>query len=213
MDYVHNNLLVKNNEMSLKFPNTSWDWNIELPDDMCEILQVHKVLPTPMPISTTHKVVEDGFEIIDNKHYKKWKLVELPVTPVSVIKADVWEQIKLHRTKILNGNFFLDGHWYHCNPDSKTEFNTMKLAALERKFEGLPLNTNIVTDGSPVYVKTVDNGYMPITYEKAIQLVEACSIHVKRTYECAAVHQVALNSSSTPLDYNWHTGWQPQYGE
>jgi hypothetical protein len=123
----------------------------------------------------------------------------------------IWEAIKVHRKYIIDGGFSTNGHWYHSDIDSKTEFNTLKLKALEHMISGGNMNDKIVIDGTNTKIKTMDNGYMEVSHNDILAIVAAGEIHTKRAYECAATHQYCLNLSSTPETYDWSTGWQPIY--
>jgi len=156
----------------------------------------------PFSVIGTNYAIEDGW--FDNTIVKTTE-------EINKEKLSIWEDIKLHRTKILDGNFFHNGHWFHCTDKDKIVFSNLKSTVLERRLDSLPLNETATHDGTPVYLKTVDNGAITITYEQVGGIVNACTSHVKKTYECAAYHQVMLNASNSPSSYNWKTGWQIQY--
>lgn len=137
------------------------------------------------------------------------------------MKAIKWEEIKRYRTFRLEGGFFTNGHWYHSDLASKTEYNTMKLKALEHKMESGNMADLIVIDGSNTQVKTMDNGYMNISHNDILSIVAAGEIQTKRTYTAAATHQYFLNLSSDPANYDYKTAiggvpasaWPTIYGE
>jgi len=130
---------------------------------------------------------------------------------ISQKKERIWEEIKEYRALRLGGGFYLDPHWYHSDLSSKTEFNTLKMKALERRIDGGNLGDTIVIDGGVTKIKTIDNGYVDVTYNSILAIVAAGEIQTKRTYEVAAYHQYFLNASNNPDDYNWHTGWPAIY--
>jgi hypothetical protein len=205
--------LISVHQLKELFPDTSWDWNIDLPTDLQQLLGLEQVEEAPKPVVANSNVEEDGWERVNGLLKTKWKSTPLNSQQLDVLKLSIWEEIKIHRTKILDGNFLHNGHWFHCTDKDKIVFSNLKSTALERRIDGLPLNEIATHDGTPVYLKTVDNGAVTITYDQVNGIVNACTSHVKRTYECAAYHQAMLNASANPSSYNWHTGWQPQYGE
>jgi len=128
-------------------------------------------------------------------------------------KESVWEDIKTYRSHRLDGGFFVGGHWYHSDLASKTEFNTVKLKALEHKMDSGNMDDLIQIDGSNTQVKTMDNGYRNISYNDILAIVAAGEIQTKRTYTAAATHQYYLSQSSDPASYNYKTDWPKIYGE
>lgn len=132
-------------------------------------------------------------------------------TPLSETRARIWTEIKAYRTARLDGGFFYDGHWYHSDDKMKIEFNTLKLKALEVLIAAGDMDANIIIDGTPIKVKTIDNGYLSVSYNQILGIVTAGEVQTKRTYETAATHEYYLNISPTPESYNWHTGWPDIY--
>lgn len=136
-------------------------------------------------------------------------------------KDSVWEDIKTYRSKRLDGGFFVNGHWYHSDIPSKTEFNTLKLKALEHKMDSGNMDDLIQIDGYNTQVKTMDNGYMNISFNDILAIVAAGEIQTKRTYAAGATHQYFLNLSNDPVNYNYKSAingvpasaWPAIYGE
>ncbi len=116
-----------------------------------------------------------------------------------------WEEIKIYRTKLLEtGGFQYGPHWYHSDTTMKTEFMNLKMKVLEAIIlGGADLDANIVIDGGPTLVKTMDNGYMPVTGNDILGIVAAAEIQTKRIYTAAATHQYYLSISSNKTGYNF----------
>lgn len=116
-----------------------------------------------------------------------------------------WEEIKLYRTKLLDtGGFFCKGHWYHSDPAMKTEFMNLKMKVLEAIIAGgVDLDSNIVIDATPTYVKSMDNGYITVTYNDILAIVAAAEVQVKRIYTAAATHQYFLSVSADKSSYKF----------
>jgi len=153
--------------------------------------------------------------------------IHVPYTPQEEIDRDAevaeatanvslskWEEIKTFRkNRLENGGFECVDHWYHSDPASKTEFLGLKLKALENIISGGDMNANIQIDGTDTMVKTIDNGYMTVTFNKALEIVAAAEVQTKKTYAAAATHQYFLNLSADPANYDFSAGWPPIYGE
>ena len=143
-------------------------------------------------------------------------LVPLPEPEVNLpaLKLAKWEEIKAFRTNLLNnGGFPCSGHWYHSDPAMKTEFLGLKLKALETMFAAGDMEANIQIDGTNTLVKTMDNGYMPITGTDILAIVSAAEVQTKNIYTAAATHQYYLNISVDTANYSYSTGWPAIYGE
>lgn len=158
----------------------------------------------PMFSSGNSEIVE-----INDISFKvgKWKLIngepilnESFVEDVSAIKNNVWEQIKKHRDILIeNGGFKVDGHWYHSNLLSRTQYLSLVLMG-----ENIPPNT---------MWKTMENGYVTMTQSLANQIFAAGAIQDKMLFEKAAEHRVLLEASNDPSSYDWTTGWPETFME
>ncbi len=126
-------------------------------------------------------------------------------------REDKWEEMKRCRSKLLNSGCPFDGHWYYTEPDSKLEILSLKVRALEKKIDGGNLSDHIQIDGSPVYIKTIDNGYMPISYNKALGLANAVESRTRQIYAIMAQHKELMWNSSDFLNYNYKTGFPEIY--
>lgn len=130
---------------------------------------------------------------------------------IAIRKGEIWEDIKAYRTIRLAGGYLYEGHWYHSDIAAKIELLGLQNKAIIQMINAGDLDENIVIDGSNTKVKTIDNGYMELTFNDALNIALAGEVQTKRTYECAAFHKALLDMSSDPDSYDWHTGWPEIY--
>jgi len=128
-------------------------------------------------------------------------------------KAEIWDQIKAYRTERLAGGYLYDGHWYHSDLAAKIELLGLQNKAIIQRLDEGDLDDFIVIDGTNTQIKTIDNGYMELTFNDALNIALAGEVQTKRTYERAAIHKALLDATSDPDSYNWYTGWPAIYGE
>lgn len=126
-------------------------------------------------------------------------------------RQNKWEEIKAYRTTKLNGGFECDGHWYHSDPVSKTEFLGLKIKALEIMLASGDMTANMQIDGSDTKIKTIDNGYMTVTGNNIMAIVNAAEVQTKKIYTNAATHEYFLGLSATPSTYDYSSGWPAVY--
>jgi len=139
--------------------------------------------------------------------------VYIPDPYIAQRKSEIWEDIKNYRTARLAGGYLYNGHWYHSDIAAKIELLGLQNKAIIQMINAGDLDDYIVIDGTNTQVKTIDNGYMELTFNDALNIALAGEIQTKRTYERAAIHKALLDATSDPDSYNWHTGWPAIYGE
>lgn len=131
--------------------------------------------------------------------------------PLPDKRARIWNDIKMYRTLCLAGGYQYNGHWYYSDIPAKIELLGLQNKAIIQMINAGNLDDYIVIDGTNTQIKTIDNGYMELTFNDALNIALAGEVQTKRTYERAAIHKALLDASSDPDSYNWHTGWPETY--
>ena len=126
---------------------------------------------------------------------------------VITTREQKWEEMKHYRERLLNGGVQYNGHWYYTDNPSLLEFLNLKVRSLERVIEGKPLDVKVVIGDSPTYIKTMDNGYMEVTWQDIIGVHNAIEIKRKQIYTMMAYHREQMLASNDFLNYNYKTGF------
>lgn len=130
-----------------------------------------------------------------------------------VIKARVWEAIKVKRDEqLINGGYPAGGHWYNSDLIARSQHQANASKADRIKAANGDMNATMVNaNGSPIYIKTMDNGYMPISAATAHLIIEQAEIHEMAIYAAALTHKAALYASANPASYDYSGGWPARY--
>lgn len=137
----------------------------------------------------------------------------LTTDELNAIKARVWEEIKAFRdNRILNGGYPVGAHWYYSDLIARSQHQAnARKADIIQAASGDMNATMTNVNGNPIYIKSMDNGYMPISATTAHAIVEQAEAHEMATYAAAIAHKTALYASSNPAAYDYSSGWPAIY--
>lgn len=128
-------------------------------------------------------------------------------------RLDKWEEIKSFRdNRLLGGGFPAAGHWYYSDLLARSQHQSnARKADLVAAANG-DMDATFLIDGNPLYIKTIDNGYMAMTANIAIEIMANAEIQEYKNYSVALVHKSAMSASPNPSSYDFSTGWPEAFG-
>lgn len=137
---------------------------------------------------------------------------------LSTVRADIWEKIKEVRDSRKFKGIYVSGKWFHNDPDSRTQWLGLKDKARDILNSGgtyeSVLTINHPTMGVvPINWSTMDNSYIPVTVQLAMDVVNKTGDIDGVLYGVALYHKQQVYTSSTPENYNYNVGWPAVYGE
>lgn len=126
-----------------------------------------------------------------------------------------WEAIKAFRdNRLLTGGYPAGGHWYYSDLIARSQHLANARAADIVKAASGDMNATMLISGiTPRVVKSMDNGYMPITANIAHAIMTGAEMHEASTYASGIAHKIALDGSSDPANYDFTIGWPAVFGE
>lgn len=138
-----------------------------------------------------------------------------PPVDLNARRAEIWEEIKQYRDdRILNGGYPAGAHWYHSDLIMRSQLLANARKADKIEASGGDMTTPMTNiEGEVIQVKTMDNGYISITAQMAIDIMNAIEVHEMATYKTAATHKYFLDQAADPDTYDWKTGWPLIFGE
>lgn len=134
-------------------------------------------------------------------------------TPRAMNLSAAWCAIKVERDRRKAGGVQVAGKWFHTDSDSRTQHLGLKDEARDVLAAGGSLADHLVIDGAPVVWKTMDGSFLPITGQRAFDVVAAAKVLDKRAFACAEEHRIAMEASDEPANYDYSAGWPPVYQE
>lgn len=171
---------------------------------------ITNIVESDFPLFSNWVECQDGYAIGDL--YDGIAFSKAPVD-LSEIRAQKWEEIKAYRDKrLLEGGYPVGYHWYYSDliARSQHQANARKADNIE-KANGDMNATMTNVNGDPIYIKSMDNGYMPISANTAHAIVEQAEVHEMATYAAALTHKAALYASANPASYDYSSGWPETY--
>jgi hypothetical protein len=141
----------------------------------------------------------------------------LPAAPdaatLVMVRAEKWEAIKAKRDgRLIDGGFLCNGHWFHSDLVSRSQFLANALRASELRTSGGDMDAVFHNaDGDIIAIKTMDNGFVPVTANTALAIMPAFELQESKTYKAALMHKAALDASDDPENYDFSAGWPAIY--
>lgn len=133
--------------------------------------------------------------------------------PVDQVMAPVWEQIKARRDNVKAGGALVAGKWFHTDSDSRTQHLGLKDEARDVLAAGGSMESQLIIDGAPVVWKTMDGTFVPVTAQRAFEIVAVAKVLDKRAFAAAEMHRAAIAAAENPFDYDFSAGWPQTYSE
>lgn len=131
------------------------------------------------------------------------------------VREKIWEDIKAYRdNRLLVGGYPAGGHWYYSDLIARSQHQSnARKSDLIYAAGGDENATMTNKDNIPIYIKSMDNGYMPISAKLARDIVDQAEIHEMATYTAALTHKSALAIDPNPSAYDYMQGWPVIFGE
>lgn len=124
----------------------------------------------------------------------------------------VWAAIRAERDRrISDGGFRVGSHWYQSDPGSMTQQIAMAAMAFIRQYQD---NVSLSYVLPVPDWATMDGAYVPITIQRAYDLLWEGAAHVSAHYNAARAHETALYALSDPdaiASYDYSGGWPEIY--
>lgn len=132
---------------------------------------------------------------------------------IDLIKQRIWGEIKNRRDEqLINGGYPAGGHWYHSDLIARSQHQANASKADRIKSANGDMSATMTNaNGSQIYIKTMDNGYMPISASTAHLIIEQAEAHEMAIYAAALAHKTALYASANPAAYDYSGGWPARY--
>lgn len=160
----------------------------------------------------THEVIKEDPIKVEGIWTQQWSVVNLSTeessAKLTAAKAKMWNAIRAKRDDhILNGGYFVIDHWYYSDLISRSQYLTNARKADIVQAANGDMDEAFTILGHTVAVKTMDDGYIPLTPTLAHAIVGAAEVQEFLTYVAALVHNSAMESTPNPEDYDFTSGW------
>ena len=137
---------------------------------------------------------------------------------LSTIRSNIWEKIKEVRDSRKFKGIYVSGKWFHNDADSRTQWLGLKDKARDVLAAGGTTSTILTithpTMGViPINWSTMDNSYIPVTVQLAMDVVNTTGDMDGILYGVALYHKQQIYASETPETYNYMVGWPAIFGE
>jgi hypothetical protein len=166
----------------------------------------------------------DGEEQTAHGWFTKYVLVNWAQEEIDSYKATTkvskWEAIKVERDRRLTvGGFPVEGHWFYSDLVSRSQFlANARRADLVAAANGDMAAVFLNSEGDPIAVKSMDDGFIPMTANLARAVMDAAELQESKTYKAALIHKAAMEALANPSTYDFaqnaeKTKWPPVFGE
>ena len=141
--------------------------------------------------------------------YKAWIELgntpgEISENPIIEVRRHVWESIKTERERRKYAGVKVNGHWFHSDPDSRTQQIGLVIAGVSIP-PGLMWKT--LTPGGGLFA--------PVEVEMTPTLAQAIFIgtiyHDGAFYAAGEIHRAAILASTDPYTYDYTTNWPESF--
>lgn len=125
------------------------------------------------------------------------------------VKASVWGLIKDERDRRKNGGFRAAGKWFHSDAGSKLQHLGNKDTARDQLAAGGTMADPLLDEetGRQIDWKTMDGSWLPLTCQRAFDVVRAGKASEFAHHTAAEIHQAAMESCADPAAYDFSGGW------
>lgn len=147
----------------------------------------------------------------DYVEYQNWLLVEgnipEPAESLAEVRAQMWEKIKIERTRREDGGVLVGTKWFHSDMTSRLKLLAIKDQAREA-LDGGALTSEVLQKRSKNLLwKTMDGSFVQLTVQMAYDIVIAFGNHDAHAYETAEIHKAMMNASPDPASYDFSANW------
>lgn len=134
-------------------------------------------------------------------HIAEGSVIESPPAEVPVLQqaALKWEAIKAERDRRKASGVKVGTKWFHSDDSSRIQQMGLVM-----------MGANIPAG---LQWKTMDGSFVEMTAALAQQVFAAVAASDQAIFAAAEVHRVAMESSLSPMDYDFSTGWPKSFGE
>ena len=130
----------------------------------------------------------------------KPSLSDMTAASLAVDKTEMWAKIKAERERRkFTSGFKVGTLWFNSDANSRSQYNTMLNMAGEHSL--------LATYAFRPAWKTMSGATTPMTVALVRQIRDAALINEAAIFDNAESHKTAMESSATPLSYNFSTGW------
>ena len=124
-------------------------------------------------------------------------------------RAAVWEKIKAEReARVSASGVNIGGKWFHSDPYSRLQYLGLN-DELSLTF-GQDADA-IVIDGESVVWKSMDGTMVTMTRGICKSIIANMKVLDKRIFKQAETHRALVNISTSPLTYDYSTGWPEMF--
>jgi hypothetical protein len=215
-----NTLEIARSHSDVRILRPNWSAPSVLTDEMIEGLGFAEITPT---LPDCNPVTEYAVEIaphltIEGVWFQAWQIIPRSAEEITALKTqaklDKWEEIKVERLRRTIGTGVpVAGKWFQTDIVSRTQYLTLDNKAFKLAIAGSPGTTILQTASGPVYWKTMDNSFIPITIQLIHDIVQALEDQEAAVFKQAETHKAIMEASASPSIYNFSTGWPPAFGE
>jgi len=115
------------------------------------------------------------------------------------LRDQVWELIKVERDLRKAGGVQVGSYWFHSDDTSRIQQIGLVM-----------MGANIPAG---LQWKTMSGEFVGMTQTLANQIFQAIAASDQDIFSIAEQHKAALMQSTTPLDYDYRTGWPQTYAD
>ena len=118
---------------------------------------------------------------------------------LSLARLRVWREIQIERDSRREGGVHVGAYWFHSDDTSRIQH-----IALVMFGANMPAG---------IMWKTLSGAFVEMTPTLASQIFQSIAAQDVSLFAIAEQHRSSVNSSATPLEYDWTTGWTQTYEE
>jgi hypothetical protein len=127
--------------------------------------------------------------------------------PLPLARDAAWEQIKAERDRRKAAGVMVRQWRFHSDADSRIQQLGLKDQARDLLASGAAPSTIMRKRGEPIYWKTLDGSFAPMTIQLALDVVDAIGDADSALFKAAEMHKAAAWASSDPQQYDYSSGW------
>lgn len=133
---------------------------------------------------------------------------------VNKVIGAAWESIKAERDRrMANGGYQVGTKWFHSDQASRVQQLALARKADRIEVAGGDLGATMERDGKPLYWKTMDGTFVPMTGLLAQQIADAAEAGDLALFTAAETHRQAMAASQDPAAYDYSGGWPATFEE
>lgn len=127
--------------------------------------------------------------------------------PLPPLQDAAWERIKTERDRRKSSGVSVGAWRFHSDADSRIQQLGLKDQARDMLAAGAVASDAMFKLGQPIYWKTLDGSFAPMTVQLALDIVAAVGNADAALFKAAEDHRAAMVRSGDPQNYDYSTGW------